>query len=345
MPQVRGYASPFIVGLNSTCFVSLGADFDFSKVPKGTGKKDGTFHVRYMLPYKVQCLNCGEIMGAGKKFNSRIETVTDRDYLGVRIFRIYFKCAWCSREFTLVTNPDTADYDVEKGVKRMYNYSAELAAEERRAARAAEEAEEEGGTSVDAMRALDARTEEVRGQVETMDALEELQAVKATHAALRPDEIIANIIAAAAAQDASVAEDDDAAAEEEFRQAQKRRAVQGQQGSVQRLVVFSDATSEVAAATPASAASAATAAPKPEPQKAPNATGAPILAARKPRFVVRRKGAQAQPAVCAGGAKRSRAETPAPPPEPAAKPVPSPAPALGGLVAYSSSDSDGGGDA
>ena len=83
-------------------------DFDPSKIPR-TKKADinPNFVVRMMLPMTVRCNTCGEYMYKGKKFNSRKENVdgVDGEYLGIQIFRFYFKCSSCSAEFTIKTDP------------------------------------------------------------------------------------------------------------------------------------------------------------------------------------------------------------------------------------------------
>jgi len=53
-----------------------------------------------------------------KKFNTRIEKATDKDYHGVVIFRFFYRCPECSQAFTIVTDPATNDYAAEHGVRR-----------------------------------------------------------------------------------------------------------------------------------------------------------------------------------------------------------------------------------
>ena len=70
-------------------------DFDPSKLGKATrstGKQDC---VRMMLPMSVRCNTCGNFLYIGTKFNMRKETCHDIDYLGVKVFRFYFKCTCC----------------------------------------------------------------------------------------------------------------------------------------------------------------------------------------------------------------------------------------------------------
>lgn len=73
-----------------------------------------------MLPMSVRCSTCGTFMYKGTKFNTRKEDVVGEDYLGIQVFRFYYRCAHCSAEFCMKTDPKNADYVMEKG-ERAYN--------------------------------------------------------------------------------------------------------------------------------------------------------------------------------------------------------------------------------
>jgi len=88
-------------------------DFNPALLPRGKKPKNEQHLVRMMLPMSVRCKTCGEFMYAGKKFNSKKETVLDEDYLGMRIFRFYMKCCNCNAEFTIKTDPKNSDYRPE----------------------------------------------------------------------------------------------------------------------------------------------------------------------------------------------------------------------------------------
>jgi hypothetical protein len=59
-------------------------------------------------------------MYKGTKFNTRMEDVKGENYLGLKIFRFYYRCTHCSAEFCMKTDPKNADYTVEAGATRNY---------------------------------------------------------------------------------------------------------------------------------------------------------------------------------------------------------------------------------
>merc|ERR1712007_265682 len=48
----------------------------------------------------------------------RKEDVLGEDYLGICIYRFYFRCPQCSSEITFKTDPRNSDYSVEHGAHR-----------------------------------------------------------------------------------------------------------------------------------------------------------------------------------------------------------------------------------
>ena len=78
-------------------------DFDPAKVPRGKRPADGQIKVRMMLPMSICCQTCGNFISKGTKFNSRKEDAKGETYLGLRIFRFYFRCPRCSGEIAMKT--------------------------------------------------------------------------------------------------------------------------------------------------------------------------------------------------------------------------------------------------
>lgn len=51
----------------------------------------------------------------------RKENCLDEDYLGIRIFRFYFKCNTCHQDITFKTDPKNHDYVIEHNATRNYD--------------------------------------------------------------------------------------------------------------------------------------------------------------------------------------------------------------------------------
>ena len=132
-------------------------DFDPDKVAKVKLSNIGQFSVRMMLPFTVRCNSCGEFMYAGKKFNTRKENANGEDYLGIPIQRFYFKCVNCGGEFAIKTDPKNSSYVVESGATRNSNIQLNERQQELEDQRKKEEAE-----SMDAIKALENQTEEMK---------------------------------------------------------------------------------------------------------------------------------------------------------------------------------------
>ena len=163
-------------------------DFDPSKIPrskKGTGAK-AQQKVRMMLPMTICCSTCGNYITKGTKFNARKEDAIGEEYLGLTIFRFYFRCNRCSAEIAMKTDPKNADYVVEAGASRNFEPWRERdelvkAAEDER------DAEEEGDT----MKALENRTKESKREMDITAALDEMRSLNARHAGISHADAIA----------------------------------------------------------------------------------------------------------------------------------------------------------
>eukprot|EP00455_Lapot_gusevi_P045189 TRINITY_DN5750_c0_g2_i2.p1 TRINITY_DN5750_c0_g2~~TRINITY_DN5750_c0_g2_i2.p1 ORF type:complete len:317 (-),score=83.99 TRINITY_DN5750_c0_g2_i2:37-987(-) len=144
-------------------------DFDPELLPRNRRPRDQKIVVRMMLPFSVQCKTCGEYIYRGKKFNSRKEEVIGKEYLGIKIWRFYFKCTNCAAELTFITDPEHSDYICEHGATRNFEpWRAQASAEEE--AKAQKEEEEK-----DVMKQLENRTEQSKREMDMLDFLEELR--------------------------------------------------------------------------------------------------------------------------------------------------------------------------
>lgn len=154
-------------------------DFDPSKIPRRRQPKNQQMKVRMMLPMSIRCNTCGNYIYKGTKFNSRKEDVVGETYLGIQIFRFYFKCTKCSAEITYKTDPKNSDYTVEAGATRNFEpwRSTDEAVDEAKKKR---DAEEMG----DAMKALENRTLDSKREMDIIATLDELISMKARHQAL-----------------------------------------------------------------------------------------------------------------------------------------------------------------
>lgn len=111
-------------------------DFDPSKSIRRCKPQNGQHQVRFMLPFAIQCSNCGEYMFSGTKANCRKELCYTEFYLGeINVYRLYMHCKSCYAEITIKTDPKNLDYIVEKGATRHFepwrNFQVQLAMEEK----------------------------------------------------------------------------------------------------------------------------------------------------------------------------------------------------------------------
>jgi len=138
-----------------------------------------------MLPMSIRCNTCAEYLYRGKKFNSRKETVTGEEYLGIKIFRFYIKCTRGSAELTIKTDPKNSDYQCEFGASRNFEPWRENSkiVEDAKGKR---EQEEQG----DAMKALENRTTDSKVEMDILDALDEIRSLNARQSKMDPLEIL-----------------------------------------------------------------------------------------------------------------------------------------------------------
>lgn len=180
-------------------------DFDPAKIPRRKQPKNQQIKVRMMLPMSIRCNTCGNYIYKGTKFNSRKEDVEGETYLGIQIFRFYFKCSKCSAELTMKTDPQNSDYIMETGASRNYEpwRATDEATDEAVKKR---EAEELG----DAMKALENRTLDSKQEMDIMAALDEMKSMRSRHATVAVEDMMAALRRTAAEKDKELEEQDEA---------------------------------------------------------------------------------------------------------------------------------------
>ncbi|KHN78202.1 Coiled-coil domain-containing protein 94 [Toxocara canis] len=161
-------------------------DFDPSKIPRAKGQRNRQFVQRVMAPFNMQCNTCHEYIYKGKKFNMRRETAEGEFYLGLKIFRFYFRCPNCLAEITFKTDLENCDYQQEHGATRLFE-AFKLYQQEEKAKETQEEEDKK-----DPMKMLEKRTKMSRAEMEAMGKLEELQEINRRHEAFDPDKYLEN---------------------------------------------------------------------------------------------------------------------------------------------------------
>lgn len=160
-------------------------DFDPAKIPRRRQPKNQQMKVRMMLPMSIRCGTCGNYIYKGTKFNSRKEDVVGETYLGIQIFRFYFKCTKCSAEITFKTDPQNSDYIVESGASRNFEpwRAEDEVLEEDKKKRNAEE-------MGDAMKSLENRTLDSKREMDILATLDEMKSMKSRHATVSVDAML-----------------------------------------------------------------------------------------------------------------------------------------------------------
>ncbi|KAI4379129.1 hypothetical protein MLD38_005464 [Melastoma candidum] len=163
-------------------------DFDSAKLPRVRRPKNQQIKVRMMLPMSIRCPLCGNYIYKGTEFNSRKEDVIGETYLGIQIFRFYFKCTKCSAGVLFLN--DNTDYVIESGATgnfepwrekdEIFAFFSFMEAHKEKRKR---EQEEMG----DAMKSLENRTMDSKWEMDILAALDEMKSMKSRHATVSID--------------------------------------------------------------------------------------------------------------------------------------------------------------
>ena len=95
------------------------SDFDPDKLRTIEKKNNPKIcNVRMMLPMTMKCYTCGTYTYIGTKCNMKVEPVQDEDYLGITLYRFYYRCSNCYSQITFKTDPKNNDYTAEIGASR-----------------------------------------------------------------------------------------------------------------------------------------------------------------------------------------------------------------------------------
>jgi hypothetical protein len=190
-----------------------------------------------MAPFSMKCVQCGEYIYKGRKFNARKET-TDEKYLSIAIFRFYIRCTRCSGEITFKTDPKNMDYVCERGAKRnfepwrdpkadAYNETEEQTLD--RIER--EENEESERLEKDKMVELEEKMMDSKREMAVADALDE---IRTRNARIERNEARGDEAAIANVRD--VADEERVKAEREDEEAARRAFMTDSGEKVKRLV-------------------------------------------------------------------------------------------------------------
>lgn len=145
-------------------------------------------NVRNMLPMSIRCNTCGNYLYIGTKFNMRMEICNDETYLGIKVFRFYFKCTTCYGEISFKTDPKNHDYVVETGGTRNYEPLRD-AQQAGKLLKSMAKNEKEG----DSMKYLESKTYDSKREMQLMEALDDIKSLNKRQAIIDPEDLLKNM--------------------------------------------------------------------------------------------------------------------------------------------------------
>jgi hypothetical protein len=194
-------------------------DFDPSKIRNMEKKSVRRMcNVRMMLPMTIRCYTCGNYLYIGTKFNMKVETVREEDYLGIKVYRFYLKCTQCYGEITFKTDPRNHDYVAEWGASRNHNpWKDMLMAEEEFKEIKQSEMKE------DAMKSLEHRTYDSKREMDILDALDQVKNLNRRQADVNTEELIQKAITTEREKELGLTEEDISAVREKYEKFKTKR--------------------------------------------------------------------------------------------------------------------------
>jgi len=165
------------------------SDFDPDKL-RTIERKNTTkiCNVRMMLPMTMKCYTCGTYTYIGTKCNMKVEPVQDEDYLGITLYRFYYRCSNCYSQITFKTDPKNNDYTAEIGASRNHEPWKDimLAEEEYKNNKKMEMKD-------DAMKNLEYRTYDSKREMDILEATDKVKELNRREANIDFDDLMKKI--------------------------------------------------------------------------------------------------------------------------------------------------------
>ena len=145
-------------------------------------------NVRMMLPMTMKCYTCGHYTYIGTKCNMKVEPCQDEDYLGITLYRFYYRCSNCYSQITFKTDPKNNDYTAEIGASRNHERWKDmmLAEEEYKNNKKSEMKD-------DAMKNLEYRTYDSKREMDILEATDKVKELNRREAHIDFDYLIKKV--------------------------------------------------------------------------------------------------------------------------------------------------------